>query len=347
MKNNKIFILIDYRDTFYSSTKEVAGSMDTEKLRTLFKKRNYDVSIERFSEVDLKSTKYKNSFILYQSSEDPNIKYKDYIEDVLLGLEMRGAILIPDFYKFRAHHNKNFMEILRDVSDFRLIQNISSKKFGTLEELKKSIGSINLPAVIKPASGSRSRGIFLSNTENQTLRLAKKTSFSFSFINLKRLIKGTLSGKGYKPISNFRNKFIIQDFISGLSCDYKILVYSDRWYVLKRKNRKKDFRASGSGLFSFPEKLPDGLLDFAEKIFIFFSVPFASFDIATKNGKFYILEFQFLSFGQYALEKSAFFFKKNGSCWEIVRERSDLERNLVRSICVYIDRYTKKQYGDH
>jgi hypothetical protein len=50
-----------------------------------------------------------------------------------------------------------------------------------------------------------------------------------------------------------------------------------------------------------------------------------------------MLEFQFLTFGQYALEKSTFFFKRDGLCWSIVQEVSDLEENFVRSVCSYID----------
>lgn len=113
-----------------SSTKEVAGSMDIAKIKMLFEKQGYSVEIEKFSDVNFKSEKYNNFFVLYQSSEDPNLRYKGYIEDILIGLELIGAVLIPDFYKFRAHHNKVFMEILRDVSGCSLIQNIASKNIG-------------------------------------------------------------------------------------------------------------------------------------------------------------------------------------------------------------------------
>ena len=344
MNTQKIFILVDYRNTFYSSVKEVAGSMEVAKVKMLFEKHGYDVEIERFSDVNFRSEKYSGSFVIYQSSEDPDLRYKDYIEDVLLGLELSGAVLIPDFHKFRAHHNKVFMEILRDVGGCNLIQNITSKKYGTLDELREHGNNVILPAVVKQGAGSRSRGIGLGNSLDEAFNFAKKISRSFSLINFYRFIGGIWSGKGYKPISNFRNKFVVQNFVDGLSFDYKILVYMDKFYVLERQNRKGDFRASGSGKLSFPEELPDGLLDYVENIFTFFNTPFGSFDVAVKDREFYLLEFQFLSFGQYALEKSTFFFKKSDSRWDIVREVSDLEENFVRSIHIYIDRYiTAKQ----
>jgi hypothetical protein len=108
MKNNKIFISTDYRKGFYSSTKYRGTYMNYKKVAKLFKKQGYNVEIENFSEVDFYSSKYKNSFILYQSSEDPGLKYKCFIEDIILGLKLKGAILIPEFKFFRAHHNKVF-----------------------------------------------------------------------------------------------------------------------------------------------------------------------------------------------------------------------------------------------
>lgn len=334
----KFFILLDYRNTFYSSTKEVAGSMDVQKIKDLFKEDGYDVEIERFSNVDLRSDKYRGSFILYQSSEDPNLYYKDYIEDILLGLNLRGAILIPDFHKFRAHHNKVFMEILRDISGFSPIQNIASEKYGVLSEFEGSLKKHAFPFVIKSGFGSKSSGVCLARSKKEALWLACKITKSYSLINLKRLVSGILNRKGYKPISNYRKKFIVQDFVPGLSHDYKILIYDNRFYVLRRENRPGDFRASGSGLLSSPKNVPSDLLDYAEKVFTFFNVPFISLDIAVQDKNFFLLEFQFLSFGQYALEHSSFFFRRESTQWAKVEEVPDLERVFVDAIGAYVSR---------
>ncbi len=329
-----IFLLIDYRNTFYSSTKEVAGSMDFLAIKSLFEFLGYVVFIEKFSEVDFMSSKYKNSFVLYQSSEDPELSYKDYIEDILLGLQLAGAILIPDFSRFRAHHNKVFMEILRDISSFNPIQNIQTKKFGVLEEFKEQ--AENEPVVLKQSAGSRSRGVFFSQSKKKSTFSAGLISYTFSLINLRRFLGGLISGKGYKPISNFRKKFITQNFISGLSFDYKVLVYDNKYYVLKRRNRNNDFRASGSGLLEFVKEPPTELLDYAKAVFKFFNVPFASFDIANKQNEFYLLEFQFVSFGQYALEKSSLFFTEDKDCWKKVFEKPNLEKTFTYAVHNYI-----------
>jgi len=117
--------------------------------------------------------------VLYQSSEDPDLRYKDYVEDVLLGLGLAGALLVPSYVHFRAHHNKVFMEILRDTSGFEAIQSIQSRVYGTCEELKAQTNSVVYPAVIKPGAGSRSYGVQLCVDQDSLLRVARLISRSF------------------------------------------------------------------------------------------------------------------------------------------------------------------------
>lgn len=232
------------------------------------------------------------------------------------------------------------MEIMRDVSDFAPIQNIMSVKCGTLDEFENNLDKQKFPVVIKVGSGSKSFGVGLAQSKKEALRFARKVSKSFSLINIKRLVLGILKGEKFKPISNYRKKFIVQDFISELLFDYKVLIYGDKFFVLKRENRPYDFRASGSGLLSFPVEVPVGLLDYAQKVFVFFKTPFISLDIGIYNGDFFLFEFQFVSFGQYALEKSSFYFKKNDfSHWEKIEEYSILEDDFVYAVDKYINQY--------
>jgi len=59
---------------------------------------------------------------------------------------------------------------------------------------------------------------------------------------------------GYVKRSLHRRKFVVQNFIGGLTHDYKVLAYGKKYYVVRRDNRPGDFRASGSGLLSWPEE---------------------------------------------------------------------------------------------
>ncbi len=338
---NNIIILVDDRGFFYSSTREDGGSLDVQKLKKNLETLNYNVEVKSFYEIEFHNI-YKDKIILYQSTEDPDLKYKDYIEDILLGLKNSGAILIPDFDKFRAHHNKTYMEILREIYDLNKDTNICSKKYGTIEEFKRDIEKHIFPVVIKPGAGSRSRKVYKAVNIRDAITKARKVSKTPTLTNFKRATKAFFNRKDYKPISNYRGKFIVQNYVENLRGDYKILVYADKYYILERQNRTNDFRASGSGKFSFPENPPIDLLDFSRNIFNKLRTPFASFDIALKNNQPYLIEFQFVSFGQYTLEKSLFYFKNKGGIWKKIKETSDLEKVFAESVDKYIKLYISK-----
>ena len=336
--NNKIFLLLDYRDQFYFSTRYRGACVDIESLKEYFKKENFELIIKRFSEIDLRKENYKDKWVLYQSSEDPNLLYKDYIEDVLLALQIQGAKLVPDFQYFRAHHNKVFMEMLRDLSHIDEIKNIISKGFGTFEEyISSTLSKTNEHLVLKPGSGTRSSKISLLDTPHKRQKHPHKISRSFTFENLKLLISKVKTGKPFTPMSNNRLKFIVQNYISGLSGDYRILVYGEKYYVVFRGNRDNDFRASGSGKLYFDIEIPEDILDYAKSVYTKFNTPYMSLDIGYKNGEFYLFEFQCLCLGQYTLEKSKFYYRQgDNKKWKKIEEKPDLEREISSAVLAYI-----------
>ncbi len=341
----KLIILTDYRKQFYSSTRERGGSMNASVLSKLFVKLGFEVVVKKFSEIDFASEDFGGVFILYQSSEDPGLHYKEYIEDILLGLKLKGAILIPDFFKFRAHHNKVFMEIYRDVVlNKQMDTGVRSRYFGSLEDYKTASIPLGFPSVLKPSEGSRSRGVSLLKDRDSSKAIIRKVSFSPTFQNIRRRILSMFDKKGYKKISQNRKKFIIQKYVPGLNGDYKVLVYSGKYFVLWRDNRTNDFRASGSGKLSFPTDVSVGLLNFARGVYECFDVPYISMDIAqAASGQKHLLEFQFLMFGQYTLEKSKHHFVFDGSGWKIIHEEVVLEEQFAKSVYEYIIHLTKDE----
>jgi len=326
-----IFILVDYRDMFYSSSREEGGTMNVPYLQSCFQKRGYKVIVEHFWEVDFDVNKYRGAIILYQSSEDPGLKYKSYIEDVLIGLRLIGAILMPDFHFFRAHHNKVCMEILRDTIGPQEIRNLNTKYFGTYEDLAKD-ENVVLPSVVKISAGSRSKGVTLATSQSDLQQMARKASWTWSWFNITRRIKNALTGRGFKPISQHRGKFIVQEFVPGLVGDYRVLVYGDKYYVLRRDNRPSDFRASGSGLKQYPTKMPVEVLKYSRKIFEAFGVPYTSLDIAVKGDGLFLLEFQFVVLGQYTLEYSDHYYTQQNGIWQRIDEPSDLEDTMAYAV---------------
>ena len=136
--------------------------------------------------------------------------------------------------------------------------------------------------------------------------------------------------------SKYRNKFIIQQFIPNLQNDWKVLVYWDKIYILKRYTRKNDFRASGSGNFVFDKDFPIEILDYAFKIRQSFEVPQVSLDICFDGNSFYLIEFQAIYFGTTTLVKSPFYYQKIDNSWKCFDEESELEKVYVESIVNYI-----------
>ena len=152
--SKELLILIDYRSQFYSSTLERGASLDLEQIKNGFEEKGYHVSVKQYGEVDFDGQNYKDTLVLYKSSEDPSLRYKDYIEDILLGLLYQGAILIPDFQYFRAHHNKVFMEIMRSSLKEKFGMP-SAKYYGTYEEYLQNYSPASYPIVFKTAAGSK------------------------------------------------------------------------------------------------------------------------------------------------------------------------------------------------
>lgn len=334
-----IFLFTDYRGQFYSSAKHRGVAVDLPKLKKEFTKNGFNLIIKPLSEIDFRTQNYKDEWVLYQSSEDPGLFYRSYIEDILLGLYAQGAKLIPAFEYFKAHHNKHFMEILRDTCDIPEIQNIQAKRYGTFEDYCGDLKNLEKGAFVLKASGtSKSKEVFLLETPEEKVKLPKLTSRTFSTKNWTYFLEGLRTGKKLLPISNNRGKFILQPFIGEIKGDYRVVVYGEKFYVLYRENRPNDFRASGSMRFKYDIELPVGLLDYAKKIFSGFNTPYIALDIGVKGNDFFLFEFQFLSFGQYTLEKSSFFYLFNGDKWTKVFEQPNLEREISASVSIFIKR---------
>lgn len=337
----KIFLLTDYRDQFYSSTKHRGAAVDLDKLKKCFSGLGFELVIRPFSKVNFRTQDYKSKWVLYQSSEDPGLFYRSYIDDIIFGLFMQGAKIIPNIFQHKAHHNKHFMEVLRDLKDIPEIKNIKARRYGTYEDYLKDIESLKKTSfVLKSSDTSKSRGVYMLKKLVDKVMIPKVVSRTFSARNIRYLIEWVKTGVKPLPISNNRRKFVLQPYISELNGDYRIIVYGQKYYALYRANRPNDFRASGSMRFNDSIDLPTGILDYAKKVFEGFDTPYIALDIGVKNKTFYLFEFQFLSFGQYTLENSKFYYHldKTGR-WEKEYETPNLEREISRSVAVYIKKH--------
>jgi len=337
---NKIYILTDYKNIFGSkhNATPYRSGMDKDLLKKYFEIYEFEAIFLKYSDINFRKMNFKDQYVLYTSSEDIGGLYKNYIEDIIYGLHIQGAKIIPDYKYLKAHNNKVFMEILRDLTINDKLNFIQSHYFGTLEELINNINKIELPVVIKSAAGAMSRGVYIANNRNELIKNAKKISRSKYIFDELWDLGRAIKHKGYIKESKYRNKFIVQNFIPGLENDWKILIYGEKYYILYRGVRDNDFRASGSHKFIFKEDIPDGILDFAKLIFDILNVPNLSIDVAFDGNKFHLLEFQAIYYGTTTIVKSPFYFNQINNKWEIIKETSILEKIYVESIVNFINK---------
>lgn len=335
----KIYLLVDYNNKFgtkYTAVPYRSG-MNKELLKKFFLNRDFDIEFFKAGSIDFQKIPIKGQFFLYTSFEDKNGYYKSFLADVAYAIELGGGIIIPKFIYLQAHENKVFQELLRQTATIDELKSIKSRCFGSLEELYDVMPDIEYPAVLKLAKGSKSRGVFLVNNPKELLKKAKCISLTRDILYDLKDFGRAFRHKGYVKESVNRRKFLIQSFIPNLSYDWKVLVYGDKFYCIKRRNRKNDFRASGGGLLSYEEVIPSGLLDFAKIIKEYFNVPQISLDIAFDGIHYHLIEMQFVYFGTYTIEYSSFYFTHKGEQWQLVREPSTLEEVYADSIANFLE----------
>ncbi len=347
-----LIILTDEQSEFLVSKADPRGytSMDVAKIADYFNNRGFSVKVARFSELDLRED-YRGVYIIYQSSETPGGFYKRYIESIVYYLERKGAIALPNSEYLKAHHDKVFMELMRSRFSDDALKTLESKPYGSwVDALGYDSG---FPVVVKSASGSASKGVFLASNKSEFDRVVRKagrisvsrslTDFFLGWfkIQLKSLIKmlDPAKKKYYwkydtTPLSM---PLIVQPFVKGLEGDFKVLYFGGKYFSMYRKNRANDFRASGSGVFlQVPEERFDGLLNFARKITLEINFPMIGMDIGFDGTNYHLIEFQMLDMGPSALQHAEFWHEFRDGRFIRFVGKSDLENEFCRSILGFI-----------
>ena len=314
---------------FFGSAEKSWKSLSPEKIGLELKNAGFDVNVLRIDNI-LKEDLHRDDIVIYTSSEDANIR--NYIKDVMYMVSKR-CYIVPSMDALMAHENKGFQQLYRDTYKFG---NIAGGYFYDFCSLP-----CKYPYIYKTTIGAGSSGVQLIQGEKDRNKLKKKFKVSFLRTLIKRIRKFQLTSQEYK-IYNYRYQgkclSVHQEFIKGLTSDYKILVFGLKYYVLQRRVKKGGFKASGSGLFYFPEagELPDSVLDFAESIYNILDIPYASLDIAMSDDGCHLLEYQATNFGPYTLLKSKGYFAMNDGDWVYLQEKSSLESNFSQALLYYI-----------
>jgi len=154
--------------------------------------------------------------------------------------------------------------------------------FPVVFKLRGGAGSLNVTLIREKKKAKKfvkksfSKGFPLVNTTSnlwQSLWVLKRDKNFWATINLlKKLVRVLFPKKETNLLPRQKGYFYCQDFIPNNDFDDRIVIIGERAIAIRRYNRSKDFRASGSGL-----------IDHNYKIFNLNTIKMA-FDISKKIG---------------------------------------------------------------
>jgi hypothetical protein len=346
-------ILSPIHETFFSG--RIWMGLDIEKIKfNIESNTNHVVSIIDFSKLAIDYNLIpRNGLLFFTVSYNEN--YNQFIKDVIFDISVArpDILLLPNLDQLYSFENKGYQELYKRRID---ILDLEGCYYGDFEDYLKDDTRISPPFVFKHLRGSMSSGIRLidSEAEFRTLSAKNKKRRFRENIRLYKKKKTRYKDQNLNPISKYsllnfdkffskRIPFIIQYFIDNIAIDYKVLIFGDKYYVLKRKTRKNDFKASGSGIYEWIEP-STRILSYSKEIFDKMKVPFLSLDIIEKNEKYYLLEYQGIGFGPLTLIGSGYYFRIIDKKWKKVAANSNLEIEYANSIVFYLERMKNENH---
>jgi len=334
----RVFFITDYKGYFGSKyhSSPYRGGLDRNLLSRFMAERGFESVFLKPVKEDLEKHDLSSGIIVFGSHQDRGLHYKGFLEDLAVALDASGQRVYPSPLLIRAHENKVFFEMIRHFAGSSSMRQIRSWWYGSYEEFLNAAGNLPYPLLIKRPDGSMSRGVALAQNRAQAEKIARRIMRTPDAVLKIRDTIRWMRHKGYVRESWERGKMIVQEFVPGLRNDYKVLVFGTKYYVLYRKVREGDFRASGQGLLEYRRELPPGLLDFAEMCFNTFSAPQASFDIGYDGSEYYLFEAQYVCFGTYTIENSKFHFIRKEGNWACIEQGSCLEEEYAESLSRFI-----------
>lgn len=339
-----IYAITDYKGHFGSKWQAIPyrSGYDLGILSSKFREYGYQIKFVKPNEIIFDKKYWEQKKVLLTSSEEPELNYKNYLDDIAFGLKHCNARLIPSIKFLQTHENKIKSIIIQNMVLDNSLRILTYKPFGNYEELKVWLkqGAQKYPYILKKPIGSKGSGVYLVRNEVQLKRTARKISSTFK---LKRWLKEKIRSiihKGYTMNSMYSKPFMIQEFIPNLSCDWKVLIYGSHIYILKRRIKKDDFRASGSGHGYKSGESSEFPLDYLETLYQFqikLETPNISIDFGYDGSNGFIFEFQALYFGTSTQFKSSDYYKRTNGTWELKKNNMSQESIYAKSIVEFIE----------
>jgi glutathione synthase/RimK-type ligase-like ATP-grasp enzyme len=199
--------------------------------------------------------------------------YKDNLvaKQILFALEHTNFYVFPDF-KTAWHFDDKVGQ--KYLFERIMVPFVPSYVFFTKREAMEWAHKATFPMVFKLRGGAGSQNVQLVKTHKEAIALISKAfgkgfskydawtnlkeryrKFRIGLNSYQEVIKGVIR-LFYKPayarLAGNENGYVyFQEFIPNNDCDIRIVVIDGKAFALKRFIRENDFRASGSGKFSF------------------------------------------------------------------------------------------------
>jgi glutathione synthase/RimK-type ligase-like ATP-grasp enzyme len=345
--NANIIILTGY-DHFFGQTRKPWVSINTKLLIEVLRSKGLTITEYSLHEIANSKVTIRNSIVFYTFSQRLNLRA--YIKDTILSLQNYGNTVIPGYELLCCHENKGYQELLKNRLGLDNLQGLycSSKR-----EIKDY--EIDYPVVLKTIEGSNGKGVFLISSEQELIKkigqLEPKVSVFTRFDLLRRrymrmpkvfpgddTFNTSTDYENYKDYIIPESGFVMQQFIPGLECDYRVIILGEHYYVTKRLTRKGDFRASGAKRFTFDFEATGELLDYAKHVFEVLDTPSLSVDIGVKDKQFYLFEFQALHFGINAIIRGKGYYQPSADGWKFIEHKAVFEKELGSALLTYLHR---------
>lgn len=319
-------IKIIHYNHFFGESLPTYKSMDMGIIRKTLEENGF--SVEYISIEDLQEEPL-DTRCLYLCGSHQNATVKQYYDDVLDFSHIEKN-LIPRRVLIKAHENKGYQGLLARTLD---IPYVSQSYF--IDEKP-----VTAKTVVKCLSGAGSAGVTLCETTREQAQFLRTPKFWGSTTGqllayLKSFIKLRLGRGDFLTeklhFNQPRVRYVHQDFIPNLAFDYKVLVFMDKCFVLKRGVRDHDFRASGSGKFEFIEP-SNALLDFALSVRQKLNSPYASLDVVKHGDCYECIEYQCVHFGPYTQMNAPLYYQHIDGQWTPKRNDTTLEELIGQSV---------------
>ncbi|MCB5287195.1 MAG: hypothetical protein LHW64_05275 [Candidatus Cloacimonetes bacterium] len=343
----ELYILTGY-EGFIGQTRKPWVSIDTKAFICELEGSGIKVHQHEFHEVISGQVQIRDSLVFYSFSHRLNLQH--YIRDCLMHLLALGNTLIPSFELFCCHENKGWQELLKRQLG---IKSLECQYFSSTRELDTA--KLKFPLVFKTLRGSNSTGVALVNSisdlEHELNKRLKSISFMqrIDFWRRKhlRLHKHFLGYPGYdlrkdavayQDYMRIELPFVLQEYIPGLSYDYRVIILGEKYFISKRHTKAGDFRASGAKLFDFDIQEPKAVLDKAKSLYEIFHAPFLSVDLGeNKAGELFLFEYQAAHFGINAIVRGRGYYTCEGHDWLFHQEKQSFEQYLAQGLIHYLE----------